>query len=460
MARPGSIDRLRSYLDRLSSSRRLDLLKQIAIASAREGSSSDLALILEALRPGLEHDLRAESGTKFGRLIFFRPCEPFLVDDRGSTKHRGFIHRHTLDGLWKWLHFRTEWTNWGERTEAAVAAYLSGNVAEADALVSGMRADAAGAIHEAMDMAGRSELFRQKLTLRVGGPQCFADLIDIAEVFEREQELGQLGRRVSDTLGLPGPPLEHSAIDELVAELADVDDPPLTLALVLVFRQLSEPTDILRLLTTFEGTDNGATLANSRLSACADVLLADLDFTAARIDQQIGDAHRYEEMREDLIRFHHVARTLNVAIDLDKAPAWRLTLGERRRWVAASLSSEISDAPDAIMRALRPPRGSGADELPPEVTDRAVYLARLLTDLRPLRSELAVNGAVMEALRKVETFLETLRTAMRGGRSGELSPAEAKRRETMHMVFEIFAGPAATDEADGEAGEDDEALAV
>ncbi len=448
-ARPGSLDRLRSYLDRLSSYRRLDLLKQVAMAGGRGGSSAELAMILEALRPGLEQDLRAESGLQFARLVFFRPCEPFVIDERGTTKHRGFIHRPSLDGLWKWLSFRTDNSNWTERTERAVEAILHGDLSEADSLVVGMRADAAAAIHEANDVANRSDLYRQKLTLRVGGAQAFADLADIAEVFEREVDLDRLGRHVAGYLGPESGSLDRNAISELVGVLAAQDD-PLALSLVRVFRELPDPTDLIRLLTATEGTDDGAKLANSRLAGCVDVLLADLDFTAARIDRVIGQPEHFDRLHAELVRFHRIARALGVAIDLDKAPSWRTTLGERRRWIAASLSGEIGEAADSIVRALRAPRNAGEEAQQGERETRAIYLARLLAALRPLRSELAVNRSVMEALRKIEAHLETLYSATRLDTRprAAMTPAERSRRETFEAVVSILAGPVAEEMED------------
>ncbi|ESR22812.1 hypothetical protein [Lutibaculum baratangense] len=437
--RPESIDRLRSYLDRLSSFRRLDLLKQVALAGARGDSGAELAIVLEALRPGLEADLRAESGLQFARLIFFRPCERFLVDERGTTKHPGFIHRASLEGLWKWLSFRTEWNNWGERTDRAIAAHLAGDMATAGTLVRGMRADAAAAIHEATEAASRSDLFRQKLTLRVGGQHAYADLPEIAEIFEREAELEALGARVAEIVRAAGGEVDDRAVDALIGVLAEHDD-PLTLVLAGLYRELPDPRTLVAVLTTAEETDDGARLANSRLAGCVDILLADLDFTTARIDRAVGLPERLDTLSSELKRFHRIARALHISIDLNRAPAWRAALGERRRVVSVSLSSEIATAPETIMRAVRPPRDEREDAQTGEAVDRALYLARLMVLAKPMRSEIALNSAVIEALRKTDTLLQTLHRATRDRPSAGATPNARRRREALRSIMSILAG--------------------
>ena len=448
-AAPGPIVRLRHYLDPLPPHCRLDLLKQVALLSAQGERSSELALVLEALRPSLEQDLRKDQGLQFARLVFFRPCERFVVDEHSQHKHRGFIARASLDGLWKWLGFRTEWTNWEARTERAVASFMAGHLAEADALVAGMRADAAGAIHEAREMASRSDLYRQKLSLRVGGPRAYADLADIAEIFERDVELEALGATIARIVGADAAPLDRAALQkilEILSVQAEEDQPGL--ALVRIFRQLPHPDDLLQILLTAEGTDDGARLAASRFAECVDVLTAELDLTGAAIDRLLGRHDQFDALCQHLLRFHRISRAISVGIDLDRAPAWRATLAERRRYVSASLAGEIEKAHDAILRALRPGRGADDPGPLPETIERAVYLARLIAVVRPLRAELAVNGVVMESFGRIQAYLSSLRKVARVEKASQAPSAERKRQETLHMLAGILAGPLGGDGAE------------
>src|SRR4029078_2032275 len=96
-------ERLRAYLRELKPG-----AQALLVAELERG------LLLGAAPPGSEivlHELRHSSRepiSKSARFdhparLFFRPVEPFLVDDVPDHKHRARIARFTLEPLWLWI---------------------------------------------------------------------------------------------------------------------------------------------------------------------------------------------------------------------------------------------------------------------------------------------------------------------------------------------------------------------
>ena len=103
MAGADTIERLRLFLRELSPQARSMLIAEFERTLLRGEDLGSAELVLQELRR-LARDQR-EDAPRVGHSarLFFKPLEPFLVDDLGQHRHLGRISRSSLDGLWTWI---------------------------------------------------------------------------------------------------------------------------------------------------------------------------------------------------------------------------------------------------------------------------------------------------------------------------------------------------------------------
>ena len=103
MAGAETIERLRNYLRELSPPARTMLVGEFERSLLRGDEAAGTDLILQELRR-IARDQR-EGAPRVGHAarLFFKPLEPFMVDDRQDHNHPGRIARASLESLWAWL---------------------------------------------------------------------------------------------------------------------------------------------------------------------------------------------------------------------------------------------------------------------------------------------------------------------------------------------------------------------
>ena len=146
MAGTGTIEKLRQYLRELSPQARAMLLAALERASLSGEEVTGGDLILQQLR----HIVREqrEQAPRIGNSarLFFKPLEPFLVDDEPEHQHPGRIARASLEMLWSWVRRDLLPDEAKILADAVGEALLSGNEAKAEKLVRSFQDRACGAI--------------------------------------------------------------------------------------------------------------------------------------------------------------------------------------------------------------------------------------------------------------------------------------------------------------------------
>ncbi|MEI9803809.1 MAG: hypothetical protein WDN48_04200 [Pseudolabrys sp.] len=103
MAGADTLERLRQFLCELSPSARALLIGELERSLSRGDEVGGAGLILQELR----HVMRdqRDGALRLGNCsrLFFKPLEPFLVDDRSDHKHPGRVARTSLEMLWTWI---------------------------------------------------------------------------------------------------------------------------------------------------------------------------------------------------------------------------------------------------------------------------------------------------------------------------------------------------------------------
>jgi hypothetical protein len=103
MAGVETIERLRQYLCELSPQARALLIGEFERSLRAGDEAASTSLVLQQMR-GIVREQR-EGAPRIGHCarLFFKPFEPFLVDDRADHNHPGRLARSSLDSLWTWL---------------------------------------------------------------------------------------------------------------------------------------------------------------------------------------------------------------------------------------------------------------------------------------------------------------------------------------------------------------------
>src|ERR1700693_2861942 len=103
MAGAETIEKLRQYLRELTPPARSLLIGELERSLLRGDDPAGADLILQGLRNVVREQREGAPRIGNSARLFFKPIEPFLVDDRGDHKHPGRIARCSLELLWTWI---------------------------------------------------------------------------------------------------------------------------------------------------------------------------------------------------------------------------------------------------------------------------------------------------------------------------------------------------------------------
>src|SRR5262245_37603910 len=94
-----AVEKLRGYLRELKPAARALLMGELERSLLRGDDVAGAEVILAELRRELR-DGTTDDALGQPAKLFFKPLEPFLVDDTQNHKHRGRIARKALEPLW------------------------------------------------------------------------------------------------------------------------------------------------------------------------------------------------------------------------------------------------------------------------------------------------------------------------------------------------------------------------
>lgn len=416
------------YLGALPPRAQAKLMYELERAELAGTGDATQRIILDRLRHVVreEHEQARRLGSP--QRLFCEPLEPFLVDEAGSGKHRGWVQRASLNAVWRWLGRQQGLEGLAGQESRATDALLKGDYEAAAAVMAELRRMALPVIQAALETSNSGTREARRLTSELESERAVADLADIAAILRLEAPLSALAAKLPATIERLSP--DHA---QRIVARSGIGEADLVYPLMLIYSRLANRPELLHLLVADAGTDDAARLTGHRLSACVDIVFADLDFAIERIERHITNPAEFEALVSAIRRFHSLASGMGVTLDLDGAEKWRARLAEKRRRASEILGREVARTPGAIRRALKPRRRdaglNGPD--PADVAD-AQHAARLMVALRPYRSETAVNEILAGTARQVEAFIEAANT----GIVQDLRDAEEADRNAARATFE------------------------
>src|SRR5947208_3439370 len=97
------VERLRDYLRELPAGARALLVAELERASLRGDEIPGGHLLLHELRCAVRQSGHGAPRIGNPARLFFRPLEPFLVDDDSPRKYKWRISHNTLQPIWRWI---------------------------------------------------------------------------------------------------------------------------------------------------------------------------------------------------------------------------------------------------------------------------------------------------------------------------------------------------------------------
>lgn len=421
------VERLREYLLSLKPEALALLITELERGLLRGDDMPGAELVLTELRRNLR-----DSGQRVPRVgsparLFYRPLEPFLVDDAPERQHRARVARKALTPVWQWL------CNFVMKSEAET--YIA---RVEQALGGGDNAAAATFAREFQDLAGPRMLeaiaqtkgddrARRRLMLQIGTPHALDDARTIAEVMIARDRLAAIGAQLPGHIKtLTGATLDgaKAVLDVALVRQREI----FPYCLILLMSRLAAPWQLIRLATTAAGSDAAARVAETPYALCADIVLTEIERMVAELTGELrsGRGVAVSALLKDV---HDAVRGFRTEIDLSAEVPWAARHAAILTQISEALTPVIDLIPGRVRRLLRPTGGGAATPLNAEDVAETEALVGFVTTCRRYASELAVNEVTLRAFSDLQHYLDSgthaLLDALRSA-----SPAERPFRQS------------------------------
>jgi len=416
MAGAETIERLRNYLRELSPPARTMLVGEFERSLLRGDEAAGTDLILQELRR-IARDQR-EGAPRVGHAarLFFKPLEPFMVDDRQDHNHPGRIARASLESLWAWLRRDLLPQDAQALTDGVNAALLASDEPKAQHLTRAFQDKAAAAIGTALAQITNDDKARRRVLAQIGTPRAFEDAMTLKCVMANRDTLEAMIRH----LPLRISSLADGELDEykMLIEKNSASDRELFLfALLVVMNRLTSPWQIIRFGIKAAGSDTAARVAETPYNVAVAIVLAELErmVNELRDDLKSGAGVAVGALLKTI---HDAARGLRTELDLPVDSSWGRALVTHRAHISELLRTEIEAAPGRVRRLLR---ARPSIEIRPnsildsaEVED-AEALIGFIGNCRYFASELAINEMTQRTFSEIQQYLDSGTRALLDG---------------------------------------------
>src|SRR5476649_754983 len=168
MAGADTIERLRQFLRELSPKARSLLIGELERSLLRGDEVAGADLILQGLRQVVRDQREGAPRISNSARLFFKPLEPFLVDDRGDHNHPGRIARSSLEMLWTWIRRDLLPEDAKIIADEVSEALLANDQIKANHITRGFQDRVVVVVETAFESAAFDEKIRQRMLAQIG----------------------------------------------------------------------------------------------------------------------------------------------------------------------------------------------------------------------------------------------------------------------------------------------------
>jgi hypothetical protein len=436
-----TVERLRQFLCELSPQARSLLTGELERAMLRGDDVSGADLVLQELR-GLVRDQR-EGGPRIDHSarLFFKPLEPFLVDDRGVHKHSGRIARPAMEPLWTWIGRDLLPEESKSFVDQVGEALLSGDQAKADMLARSFQDQVAAAVDRTL--SSDNQKVQRRMLGQLGTPRALEDMETLKIVLKGRDVLAAVASNLPLRIGnLSGDQIGRykALIDSAAARGGDL----FLYSLLTVMSRLSAPWQLIRFGIKAAGSDTAARVAETQYGVTVNIVLAELERLVGELrnDLRSGQGVAVGALLKTI---HDSARGLRTELDLPVDSTWGRSLAAQRTQIADLLRVEIESMPGKVRRLLRT---RPAEEIRPNSTlDReevaeAEALVEFVGSCRYFAGELALNEMTQRSFSELQQYLDSgtraLLEALRNTGEGERSFRQSQVDAAVRLCSKVF----------------------
>jgi hypothetical protein len=432
MAGVETIERLRHYLRELSPQARGLLISEFERSLLRGDDAAGIDLVLNELRRIVREQRDGVPRIGHCARLFFKPLEPFLVDDRADHNHPGRVARRSLDLLWTWVRRDLLPAEAKTLVDDVSDALLAGDEPKAEQIARAFQDKAAAAIEASLAVCANDERIRSRTIAKIGTARAAEDAVTLKCVLAGRDALKML----SAHLPLRIPNLANDELDEykaLIEKTAARDGELFLYALLTVMSRLAAPWQVIRFGVKAAGCDTAARVAETHYGVAVTIVLAELERMVGELrdDLRSGSGVAVGALLKTI---HDAARGLRTELDLPVDSSWGRALAGQRAQIGDLLRSEIESAPGRVRRLLRarPSTEIRANSaLDPDEVAGIEALVGFVSNCRHFASELAINEMTQRIFSEIQQYLDSgTRTLLDGLRHA----GEADRRFRQSQV--------------------------
>lgn len=416
MAGADTIDRLQQFLSELSPKARTLLIGELERCMLRGEDIAGVDLVLQESRRVARDQREGTPRVSIAARLFFKPLEPFIVDDRGDHKHPHRIARSSLETLWTWIKRDLLPDEAKTLCDQVDQALWINDQAKAEYLTRQFQDRVVAAFETHFGPAATDERLRRRILTQVGTPRASEDSDTLLCVLKGRDRLAELATNLPLRIGnLSG--IELEKCKALVDGVAAYSDELFPYGLLMVMSRLAAPWQLVRLGTKAAGSDTAARVAKTPYGVSVTIVIADLERMVEELRDELRTG-RGIAVSALLKTIHDSARGLRTELDLPIASTWGRALAVIRGEISDLLRAEIESMPGRVRQLLR---ARPSFEIPPnsvldpeQVADVEAQVEFVGT-CRYFASELAVSEMTQRTFADLKQFLDTGMQALLDG---------------------------------------------
>lgn len=420
------VERLRDYLRELDPRAQALLIAELERGLVQGEEIPAAQLVLTELRRTMRNVGKLAPRIGDPAALFFKPLEPFLVDDAADHKHPSRIARVSLEPIWNFVCRDLLPVQAKTYCEQVVRELSTGGPAAAEAVASVFQDCAAQRIQQAFAATQGDQKLRQRLAAQVGTPRAIEDLAILQGVLKARDPLAAFASRLPIHIkNLADEQLDNVKV---LIDRANARAPEtFVYLLLLVMSRLAAPWQLVRLATRAVESDDAVRVAQSSYGVAVGIVLAEIQRLVAELKQDLatGRGFAVTALLKDI---HDAARGLRTELDMPADSNWGRQLAAIRADISNRLKAEIESMPGNVRRLLRP---RPAKEIPPgtALDDSEVAEVEALIEFvgacRIYASELAISEMTLRTYSSLQQYLDTVTPSLVDG----LRTAEGPERE-------------------------------
>lgn len=410
------VERLREYLRELTPEAQALLVGELERGLLRAAEVPGSDLVLRELRRTIREHRKPPPRIGNPARLFFRPFEPFLVDDGADHRHRCRIARVSLEPIWSWIGRDVMPAETKSYSDGVSEALLAGNATQVEMLASSFQDRVAKRLPDVLANLQRDVRAMNRLTVQLASKRAETDVETVITILRNRDAFATLDGQIANQIKALAEPqlgrIKHLLESHLLSGLE-----LLPFGLVLVMHRLAAPWQLIRLAVRAADSDATLRIASTPFGAAVGIVLDEIERMVHELRDELKSGQGIAVIAL-LKEVHDAARGVRTEIDLSTDSPWSRHLSAIRAEVSNLVKAEIESMPGRVRRLLR--SRPAAEIAPGQILDpldvaEVETLIGLVDACRHFAGELAINEMTLRAVTEVHQYLDNGRQALLDG---------------------------------------------